>query len=110
MVVRRFQAGVFGEGPERGPGFEQVARESAAALVARRLAGVLARDRLELALQLADRALQSPAVAGVLKDLPGKEQPVTDRQTRFAERLLGPKTLGVRGEIPDQVRLIPNSG
>jgi hypothetical protein len=39
---------------------------------------VLARDRLQLALQLADGASLLAVIVGVLEDLPAEEQPVTD--------------------------------
>jgi len=48
VVVGRFDAGAVGEG-RRGPDFEQVAGEAAAALVAGGFAAVLAQDRFELA-------------------------------------------------------------
>src|SRR3954453_21134225 len=57
-----------------GPGLEQVARQPAGVAVAGLLARVGAQDRLELALQGADAALEICAVGGVLEDLPGPEQ------------------------------------
>ena len=42
MVVGRLDAGVFGEGPQRGPGLQEVAGDAAAVLVARAFAGVAA--------------------------------------------------------------------
>src|SRR5207249_7565459 len=95
---------VVGEGPQRGPELEQVARQSACALVARRLAGVGAQQRLELATQRPDAALELVALAGVLEDLPGPEQLLADLQGGLAELLVGGQALGVRFEVAPQVR------
>src|ERR1700694_17574 len=80
VVVGRLDAGVAGERPECGPGFEEVAGDAAAVLVARALAGVAAHDRLELALELADRVRELAAVVGVLEDLPSPEHALTDAE------------------------------
>jgi hypothetical protein len=76
---------VAGERPERSPGFEQVARDAAAVLIAQTLAGMAAHDRLELALQFADGELELAAVVGVLEDFPGPEEALADAQAVFAE-------------------------
>ncbi len=58
VVVGRLHAVVCGEAPQCRPGFEEVARHSAAAFVADALGGIGANDRLVAPLQRADRALQ----------------------------------------------------
>ena len=104
VVVGRLDAGDGRERPERGPELEQVARDPARALVARRLGGVATQDRLELAPQPADAELQFAAVAGVLVDLPRPEQLVADPQAVLAELVLGAEAVGVGGEVALEMR------
>src|SRR3954447_23149727 len=104
VVVGGLHGGVSGEGPQRRPDLEQVAREAPALAVAGVLAGVPADDRLQFALQRADAALELAAVAGVLVDLPGPEELVAEPQAVLAELFLGAAALGVEGEVALQVR------
>jgi hypothetical protein len=100
---------VVGEGPQRRPDLEQVARHPAAVLVARRLARGGAQDRLKLAPQCADAPLELGAVAGVLVDLPAPEQLLADFETVLGELLLGAEPFGVGLEVARQMRLMPSS-
>jgi hypothetical protein len=68
------------------------------------LAGVLAHDRLEVALQRADTPLELVALAGVLEDLPGPEQPLADSQAGFAKFLLDAAAFGVKGKVALRMR------
>ena len=104
VVVGGLHPGVVGEGPQRGPELEQVAREAAGAPVARGAGGVAAKERLELAAQRADAALEFTAVAGVLVDLPRPEQLRADAQPVLAEFVLGGEAVGVGGEVALQMR------
>jgi hypothetical protein len=63
--------------------------------VARCLAGVGAQQRLELSTYGADPAGELGAVAGVLVDLPGPKQLVTDLKRRVAERFLSTDPFGL---------------
>jgi hypothetical protein len=103
VVVGRLDTGVAGERPQRGPGFEQVARHAAAVLVARAFAGVAADDRFELALELADLELEFAAVAGVLVDLSDPEDPLAQALAVLAELFLGAHAFGVRFEVTREV-------
>jgi hypothetical protein len=110
MVVGRLDAVVIGERPERRPDLEQVARQAAGVLVARRLAAVGAQDRLEFAAQRADAPLELWAIAGVLVDLPRPEELLADPQAVLGELLFDAKAVGVGLEVSAQMRLIPMSG
>jgi hypothetical protein len=63
---------------------------------------VAGEDRLELAAQLADAALELCAVAGLV-DLPRLEPLIADAQTGLAEFLLRREPFGVRGEVALQL-------
>src|SRR5687768_7546832 len=93
-----------GEGPQRRPGLEQVARHPARVLVARRLARVAAQDRLELAAQQPNAATELAPLAGVLVDLPGPERLRADPKARLSELALGGETFGVGFKVALQVR------
>src|SRR5687768_13475335 len=89
VVVGRLHAAAVGEGPQRRPGLERVARQPARVLVARRLARVAAQDRLELTAQQPNAATELAPLAGVLVDLPGPEQLRADPKARLSELALG---------------------
>lgn len=93
-----------GEGPQRRPQLQEVARYAAAALVARALGGVAADDRLVFALQGADRALELAPIAGVSEDLPGPEDALAEGKSVLTELLLGCQAFRVGGEIALQMR------
>jgi hypothetical protein len=76
---------------------------TAAAAVARLLAGVAAQDGLELAAQRADAALELAAVGGVLVDLPRPKQLLAGSEAVLAEFLLGGEPVGVGGEVALEV-------
>ena len=103
VVVGGLDALVVSERPQRRPGVQEVARHTAAALVARSLCGVGADDRLVGALQLANRVLQLAPLTRVSEDLPRPEDALAQLEADLAEVLLRGEPFGVRGEVALQV-------
>src|SRR5713226_3385139 len=102
-VVGRLDARGVGEGPERGPAFEEVLRELPVVLGSRALASRVLEERAELVLERRGSGLELVAVAVLLVGVPGGEEVVGDLEAVVAELFLVGHAFAVGGEVSDEV-------
>ena len=104
-VVGRFDAGVGGEGPQRGPDLAQVVGEAAVVAGALALAGGFLEQLFEFVLDLIQIGLQACAVVVLmLVGAPRAKHAAGERETVFAEALLFGEPFAVAAKVALQMR------